>query len=87
MDLEHFFLTLSNLTYISRISTIYNSLNPFVPKSNNAKIENNTHCVYAIGFRRSTMLEYIYNGHSIAYDPISQTWWFNDQRHNGKSTH
>ena len=42
-----FFLTLSNLTYIS---TIYNSLNPFVPKSNNAQIENNTHCVYAIGF-------------------------------------
>ena len=23
------------------------------------------------GFRRNAMLEYIYNGHSIAYDPIS----------------
>ena len=38
----------------------------------NAKIENNTPCVYAIGFKRTTMLEYIYNGHSIAYDPISR---------------
>ena len=37
----------------------------------NPKLKNNTHCVYAIGFRRTTMLEYIYNGHSIAYDPIS----------------
>ena len=34
------------------------------------KLKNNTHCVYAIGFKRTTMLEYIYNGHSIAYDPI-----------------
>ena len=32
------------------------------------QIENNTPCVYAIGFKRSPMLEYIYNGHSIAYD-------------------
>ena len=32
--------------------------------------ENNTHYVYAISFKRSTMLEYIYNQHSIAYDPI-----------------
>ena len=29
------------------------------------QIENNTLCVYAIGFRRSPMLEYMYNGHSI----------------------
>ena len=34
------------------------------------QIENNTPCVYAIDFRRSTMLAYIYHGHSIAYDPI-----------------
>ena len=34
------------------------------------QIENNTPCVYAIDFRRSTMLAYIYDGHSIAYDPI-----------------
>ena len=32
-------------------------------------MRNNTPCVYAIGFRRSTMLESIYNGHSIASDP------------------
>ena len=34
------------------------------------QIENNTPCVYAIGFRRSSMLEYIYHRHSIVYDPI-----------------
>ena len=27
-------------------------------------------CVYAIGFKGTTMLAYIYNRHSIAYDPI-----------------
>ena len=40
-------------------------LDHFCPKS-----KNNTHCVYAIVFKRTTMLEYIYDGHSIAYDPI-----------------
>ena len=34
------------------------------------QIENNTPCVYAIGFKRTTMLEYIYHGHRMAYDPI-----------------
>ena len=39
-------------------------------KERKSPIENNTPCVYAIGFRRTTMLAYIYHGHSIAYDPI-----------------
>ena len=34
------------------------------------QIENNTLCVYAIGFKRSTMLAFIYHRHSMAYDPI-----------------
>ena len=34
------------------------------------EIENNTPCVYAIGFKRTTMLAYIYHGHSMAYDPF-----------------
>ena len=57
--------TLSNLTYIS---IIYNSLNRLFQNPIMPKLKITPPCVYAIGFRRSTMLEYIYNGHSIAYD-------------------
>ena len=69
LQCEHFFITLSNLTYISMI---YNSLNRLFQNPIMPKLKITPPCVYAIGFRRSTMLEYIYNGHSIAYDPISR---------------
>ena len=46
---------------------------------NHAFPVNGSSCVYAIGFRRSTMLAYIYNGHSIAYDPIYRVCDYDQQ--------
>ena len=57
------------LLYIILIYVKFDRIKKKCPKSK-CQIENNTPCVYAIDFRRSTMLAYIYNGHSIAYDPI-----------------
>ena len=45
-------------------------LSEFFP-NRNAKLKITPPVSMLFGFRRNAMLEYIYNGHSIAYDPIS----------------
>ena len=57
------------LLYIILLYVKFDRIKKNVPNPK-CQIENNTLCVYAIDFRRSTMLAYIYHGHRIAYDPI-----------------
>ena len=70
MDLPIIWEFDSNKSWIYLLIVVLLSSSQWEYSKSKCQIENNTPCVYAICFKRSTMLAYIYHGHSMAYDPI-----------------